>query len=217
MFRVKICGITRTEDALTAQQAGADAIGLNFYPGSKRYVAPDEARQIAMSVEDHIQRVGVFVNAPVEEIRHIYNSVGLSAVQLHGDEPPEVFSHLDGIPVVLAKRMPAGAFASLVQAVADCGSAGRKPDTLLVDAFADGEYGGTGHTVAWPELTEHRDQLGEIPLILAGGLVPDNVAEAITTVQPAGVDTASGVESSPGIKDPAKVDAFITAALRAFE
>lgn len=216
MFKIKICGITRVEDALAAAEAGADAIGLNFYPGSKRYVEREAARAISAALGDQVLRIGVFVNATVDQMRSIAESANLSAIQLHGDESPDTTTQLAGIPVILARRMTAGGLQDVVQDVRNCAAAGRSPNALLVDAHVRGEYGGTGQRVASEDLADHHKLLEGVPLILAGGLTPANVASAIQVVRPAGVDTASGVESSPGVKDPEKVTEFVAAAMAAF-
>ena len=221
MFRIKICGITNLADAVMAAEAGADAIGLNFYPQSKRYVSPDNAQQICQALEeqfgDAVARVGVFVNTPVDQLQTIAEQVGLTAVQLHGDEPPQMVAELGQLPVVRARQIEGDDFLPILQDLADCQSAGRRPDAVLVDAAAAGQYGGTGETVAWDVVARHRHQLADTPLLLAGGLTPENVAQAIRAAHPDGVDVASGVESSPGHKEQAKVSLFVAQALNALK
>lgn len=216
MFRVKICGITREEDARVAREAGADAIGLNFYSKSPRCVLPKQAHEIAQ-VMIGAHAVGVFVNMPPNEIMAIVNGSWINTVQLHGDEPPSALMNFPGVGVVRARRMDDRGVAAIAEDLKACQDAGRAPDAVLVDAAAPGQYGGTGETVSWPGLVDHPRWLAGAPLILAGGLTPDNVAEAIRIVRPHGVDVASGVESSPGVKDPAKVRDFVSAAKEAFE
>ena len=216
MFRIKICGITRPEDARTAVEAGADAIGLNFYEQSKRYLPPEQ-RQDLKGIDGGL-RVGVFVNAKTEELLDLANQCQLQAVQFHGDEPPADLATMPNSQLVIrARRMDASDLAAIAEDIALCKEAGRLPDAVLVDAFTPGSYGGTGETVNWAGLADYRNSLGEVPLILAGGLTPENVAEAIRTVQPHGVDTASGVEISPGVKCPDKMRSFIESARMAFQ
>jgi phosphoribosylanthranilate isomerase len=215
MFRIKICGITSPEDGRAAFEAGADVIGLNFYERSPRSVSLEQARRIMDVVP---AAVGVFVNSPVEQVNEIAAELGLSHVQLHGDESPETFAQLAAeIDAIRVYRMGPQGFEGLVRDVQDCCQAGRQPSGVLVDAAAAGQYGGTGQTVHWAELANHRDSLGQVPLILAGGLSPENIAEAIQAVHPAAVDTASGVESAPGVKDMAMMRSFVESARAAFE
>jgi phosphoribosylanthranilate isomerase len=218
VFRVKICGITNIVDAQAAVAAGADAIGLNFYRQSRRYVSPSEARSIVEAVAADADVVGVFVNAPAEEIRQISRDVGLHLIQLHGDEPPELLRHLNkDHDIIRARRLDSRGIDAIVEDFeACCMAAGFGPDAILVDAALPGEYGGTGRTADWQRLAGFHDRLLDLPLILAGGLTPTNVAEAIQVVRPQAVDVASGVESSPGKKDPLLVREFVAAAQTAF-
>lgn len=233
MFSVKICGVTRVEDALAAVEAGADAIGLNFYEKSPRCITPEGAYSIIRDAAGtKIHRVGVFVNVATDTIETLAASLGLSAVQLHGDESPDAVARLakprgaDPYPathkhpyrwaVVRARRMDERGVAAIAADLQACRDAGWPPASVLVDAATPGRYGGTGETVSWVGLADHRRWLGETPLILAGGLTPDNVAEAIRIVRPAAVDVASGVEFLPGKKDPGKVRDFVANALGAF-
>jgi phosphoribosylanthranilate isomerase len=228
MFRIKICGITNVADAIAAVDAGADAIGLNFYEKSPRCTTVDCAYQIGLSLIDKpVNRVGVFVNMPPANIEAIVNEGGLSSIQLHGDEPAEVVARFAQpkrpgrfpfyIQVIRARRLDDRGVAEIARDLEQCRAAGWGPAGLLVDAMSPGRYGGTGETVSWVGLADHRRWLGETPLILAGGLTPDNVAEAIRIVKPAAVDVASGVESAPGKKDPIKVRDFVAAASAAFD
>ncbi|MCA9231193.1 MAG: phosphoribosylanthranilate isomerase [Planctomycetales bacterium] len=216
MFRIKICGITSVEDARAAVDAGADALGLNFYEKSPRYVATEQARAIVAALDDLPLCVGVFVNSSREEIERIRREAGLRGVQLHGDEPAEFLVGLGACPIIRARRMDERGAKALAEDVVACQAAGRLPDAILVDAAAPGHYGGTGKTIAWSELFDSERWLAGRPLILAGGLNPHNVAEAIRVVRPNGVDVASGVESSPGVKDPEKMRLFVSAAKAAF-
>ncbi len=212
MFRIKICGITTLEDAHHAAGAGADAIGINFYGGSVRAVMLDQARAIAEAAPKDVARVGVFVNAGAEEVRKTAECLNLDYVQLHGDESPSIVDELAGFRVIRAYRLGDAGWQPLVAYLDECRRLGAMPAAILVDACRDGAYGGTGQTVDWP-LARRFHALGlDIPLILAGGLVADNVAQAVAAVSPAAVDTASGVESSLGRKDPERVTAFVAAA-----
>lgn len=218
-FRIKICGITRADDARAAIEAGADAIGLNFYPKSSRYLdAEARGRVICKEVWFGTAKiVGVFVNASPVDIRHRIGDCRLNAVQFHGDESPSEVAEFSEIEVIRARRIGERGVAAIAEDLEACAAAGRLPDALLVDAAAPGQYGGTGKTVSWAGLADYPRWLGDLPLILAGGLTPENVAEAIRIVRPAGVDVASGVESSPGVKDHDKMRRFIEAAKTAFE
>lgn len=220
MFRIKICGITNIEDAVAAADAGADALGLNFYQKSPRCVALDVAKEIAAATQ--IVRVGVFVNHSPEEIRHAWNAGGLQFAQIHGDETPEMLKPIADMDIITVHRIAAcevDVLARLERDRSDFLSAmGRMPQAMLVDSAAPGEYGGTGTKANWELLRGYERQLGaRTRLILAGGLTPANVAEAIRVVRPAAVDVASGVESSPGKKDPLKVRDFVAAATVAFK
>lgn len=217
MFRIKICGITNLDDAQAAVDAGADAIGLNFFSKSSRFVVPATARQIAMSLPATVTKVGVFVNHAAEEIARIVDDVGLNCIQLHGDERPNFLLELPaGKPVVRAVRPSGGDFTSVVVDLAVCRLAGRIPDALLVDAEAPGTYGGAGRVSNWEAVVAHRAAFEDMPLILAGGLTPENVARAIKMVRPDGVDVASGVEFEPGRKLASRMIEFINAAREAF-
>ncbi len=215
MFRVKICGITSAVDAAAASDAGADAIGLNFYAGSPRYCAPDQARNISRAIAPGVCRVGVFVNASPAEIRQVVAEASLDLVQLHGDEPPELLHELRPLPVMRVFRLQAE-----MQPIADyleaCHRLRAWPRLALVDACRPGEYGGTGQTIDWPLLAKQRSALHGLPLVLAGGLNPSNVAEAIAAIHPWAVDVASGVEVSPGQKSAAQMHEFVRAARDAF-
>lgn len=215
MFRVKICGIANVQDGLQAVAAGADAIGLNFFTGSRRYVAPQAALEIVLSLPPGSKKVGVFVNTAADEIHKVAGLVGLDVIQLHGDEPPELIAELGDWPIVRAFRLDARGWEPCCQYIAQCQKHGALPSALLVDGFQTGEYGGTGTSPDWTIVAKYHELSIGLPLVLAGGLRHENVAAAIAGVKPYGVDTASGVESSPGRKDAAKVAAFVAAARRA--
>jgi phosphoribosylanthranilate isomerase len=218
VFRAKICGVTSVNDAVAAAEAGADAIGLNFYRGSKRCVSVVEAKLIADALTYEVDRVGVFVNAAAEEIREICKEAKIHLIQLHGDEPPEFLGKLNkDFDIIRARRLDERGTKAIVEDIeACCELAGFGPDAVLVDASLPGTYGGTGCTVNWQQLSGHDEWWRSWPLILAGGLTPDNVAEAIRVVRPHAVDVASGVESAPGKKDHAKMRDFVAAARDAF-
>lgn len=197
MTRIKICGMTRVEDALMAVEAGADAVGLIFWAGSKRAVGVEQAQAITRALPPLISTVGVFVNETPDRVRTVADAVGLSGVQLHGDE---VVSDWARFPRPVLKAMPIEQYATSPWRTARA--------AILVDAHDPVTIGGTGRTIDWEAA---RDIAATRPLVLAGGLTPDNVAEAVTLVAPWGVDVASGVEQSPGVKDPARVLAFVQA------
>lgn len=200
MTKIKICGIKNVTDALAAMEAGADLIGFNFYPKSPRYIDVGTCRDImsVMRRYGHIMYVGVFVNSSVAEIRATIETCGLSLAQLHGDETPEMLSALDG-----------KAFKAFRGVSADVnGFARSESPTLLVDAAVKGVYGGSGVTADWSAAAELAKKY---PLLLAGGLTPENVADAVRRVRPWGVDVASGVEASVGKKDTSKMKAFVRA------
>jgi phosphoribosylanthranilate isomerase len=196
---VKICGVTTAKDAAMAAEMGADAIGVNFWPGSKRYVAPAEAGPILAAIPAGILKVGVFVNESAEEVGRQMDLLGLDRVQLHGDEPAAEYAGLEPARLIRAVRIRD--LASFTAASV------WKPVLWLYDAFVDG-YGGAGVPAPWSLIAENARR----PFLLAGGLTPDNVAAGILATHPEGVDVASGVERSPGVKDPVKVAAFIAAA-----
>ncbi|HEX4415991.1 MAG TPA: phosphoribosylanthranilate isomerase [Lacipirellulaceae bacterium] len=226
MFRIKICGITNVEDALAAvyagDDAGADAIGLNFYPKSSRYIDVPTTTTILNEIPPSLYRVGVVVNEEAAELNRLIATLDgtstnpLHAIQLHGDEPPAYLATVRIKTIIRARRFTDRGVAAIAADLEACEKWRRFPDAVLIDAAAPGQYGGTGTTVSWRGLADYRRSLHNVPLILAGGLTPDNVAEAIRIVRPAAVDVASGVESSPGKKDHAKLRDFIAAAREAF-
>ncbi len=196
--RVKICGITRPEDARAAAKLGADAIGLVFYSASPRAVTIEQALAVCAALPPFVTRVGLFVNAPREEIQQVLHTVPLDLLQFHGDETPADCEGF-GRPYVKALRMAAG-MDVLATLASFSGAAG-----ILLDSYKLGVPGGTGQTFDWsrvPRQTEH-------PIILAGGLTPGNVAMAIEQVRPYAVDVSGGVEAAKGIKDRDKMTAFM--------
>ena len=210
---VKICGIADESTAEAVCGLSPDAIGLNFHPASPRSVSPDVAARISQVVPDEVLRVGVFVNRAVSEIEDLANKCRLDQIQLHGDESPEqiaaVCSRLPNIPVVRAWRMGGESLTDLETHLSACRMLEIEPAGCLIDSRVPGAYGGTGHTIAWDALVRAYRRDTWPRLILAGGLTPDNVAEAIRATRPWGVDVASGVESAPGIKDIELVRRFI--------
>ena len=204
--------MTCAEDAAAAVAAGADCIGLNFYPKSVRYLPPDRAESVIDAIPDFVLKAGVFVNAPLDEIRELAERLALDFVQLHGDEPPEAIAQLAGLRVIKAFRVGPGGLAPVAAYLEECYQQAAMPAMVLLDAFQPGVYGGAGQTADWSAVREYHD-LGAGPaLVLAGGLTPENVAAAIAAVRPAAVDVASGVESTPGRKDRDKLAAFVRAA-----
>jgi len=208
--KVKICGITNIDDARAALEAGADLLGFNFYSRSLRYIAPERARDIAAQIRSDGPRpllVGVFVNSPLEEIRSILEIAQIDLAQLHGDEPVNVLEQLHG------RGFKALRPSSETEAQIDAewfAPYGPNAPVLLIDAYRKDQYGGTGQTADWSTATKLAQQY---PILLAGGLTPENVAEAIRQVRPWGVDVASGVECAPGKKDEAKMRAFVQRAV----
>lgn len=204
MTRIKICGITRVEDALAAAQAGADAIGLVFYERSPRHVAAQQAAQLAAALPPFVTVVGLFVNAEAALVREVLAQVPLDLLQFHGDEAPEYCAQF-ARPYLKAIRVKAGV--DLLQ----CASDFRSARGLLLDAHVEGVPGGTGATFDWTLIPEQLP----LPVILSGGLDAGNVAAAVEQVRPYAVDVSSGVEANEGInilkgiKDAAKIAAFI--------
>ena len=205
-LRIKICGITSPADAQGAAAAGADAIGLVFHPPSPRHVSLEAARAIAAALPPFVAAYAVVLDPEPEFLDELCRTVPLGGVQYHGRETPELCARCGGrwikaVPMTSPDALP------------DCqrrypGAAG-----FLLDSHAPGEAGGRGRPFAWTPIRTDDPR----PLILAGGLTPDNVAHAVRTVRPWGVDASSGVEAAPGRKDPALIDAFVTEARRAAE
>ncbi len=216
VFRVKICGVTNCGDAKKALDAGADAIGLNFYKQSKRYVPFKEALETASLLRDVIWTIGVFVDAEPSEILRIAERLHLSAVQLHGHEPPEVLAQLRGLRVIKAMRANRSQWNELMHYLERCGELDAMPYAVLLDAAVPNQLGGTGRPADWDLAGSYAETPGLPPLVLAGGLNPGNVAKAIEVVRPAAVDSASGVESEAGRLCASKAEAFVQAARRAF-
>lgn len=203
MVKIKICGITNLDDALSAEELGADALGFNFYKKSPRYIAPEKAAEIIAQLPPFILPVGIFVNEREEKIREIQALACLQAVQLHGDETPE-FCQRFGNRVIKAFQVKDKESLKHM--------AHFRVSAYLLDSYRDGLRGGTGTTFDW-HLAVVAKTFGRI--VLAGGLAPENVAEAVRLVQPYGVDVAGGVEREKGIKDHVKMKKFINEVRRA--
>jgi len=203
---VKICGITNATDALAAVGSGADALGLMFYEGSPRHVTVKAAAEIARQLPPFVIKVGVFVNAPEDAVLRAVGECGLNIVQFHGDETPEYCGLFPVMTIKAFRVRDAGSLKALVD---------YQTDAFLLDAHTPDKLGGTGATFNW-DLAIEAQKLGR-PIFLAGGLTPENVAEAVRRVRPYAVDVSSGVEESPGKKDHQKVAAFIKAAKGASE
>jgi phosphoribosylanthranilate isomerase len=201
---LKICGVTRPADAAELAQLGVEALGVNFWPGSKRYVAPEEAGWLR-ELEGRILRVGVFVNEPVALPLRLVQEGLLDVVQLHGDERPEDAAPLRDGGVTFFKAIGVKNLESLADAAAYGAAA------VVLDAHAPGVYGGTGVVFDWEHANAFREAHPEIALILAGGIVPENSRLAAESVHPAALDVASGAESAPGVKDLNRVAAILTA------
>lgn len=205
MVRIKICGVTTPDDARLA--ADADAVGLNFYPKSPRFVTPTQAAALVRALPPFTAPVGVFVGTPMRQACAIAFQLGLRGVQTYPDrEEPEEdafpFAHIPSFRVNDVAGLD-----HIRKYVAAATVSGRRPAAVLIDSRVEGLMGGTGHTAPW-ELLAGFDP--GVPIILAGGLTPENVARAIELVRPWGVDVASGVESAPGRKDPERVERFVT-------
>ncbi len=197
MTKIKICGITNLEDAMQAVEAGADALGFVFYARSPRYVTPAQVQKIVSELPPFVTKVGLFVNEPAQRIARSMAEARLDVVQLHGDERP-VDCLLEPLPVIKALR---------VKDAASLAGAGQyQVSALLLDAWCDEHYGGTGKSFDW---NLAKQLTGRRPLILAGGLKPENVSDAVRLVKPYAVDVSSGVEATPGKKDHSKVAEFI--------
>ena len=202
--RVKICGMTRAEDVASAVSAGADALGFVFVPGTPRFVPLQSAVDLARAIPPFVAGVGLFVNAPVEAVEETIHATGLRTVQFHGEETPDYCSHFLGrVSVIKAFRIRDQSSIAPLAAYID------STDAWLLDAFTPGAHGGTGQRFDWG-ISEALQGLPK-PIIIAGGLNPENVAEAIARFRPFAVDVSSGVESAPGRKDAARISSFLSA------
>jgi len=199
--RIKICGLTRAEDAAAAVAGGADALGVVLAP-SKRQVTLDQAAAVFADAPPLVARIGVFVDAQADDVWEAVARLGLTAVQFHGDEAPETCAAAP-VPVIKALRVGPGFDGADVDRYRGAVAA------LLLDTYVPGEQGGTGTAFEWSRVADMLPR--DIPVLLAGGLGPDNVAEAVRMLHPYAVDVSSGVERSPGVKDGAKIAAFCDA------
>ncbi|MCA1621059.1 MAG: phosphoribosylanthranilate isomerase [Acidobacteria bacterium] len=200
MTRIKVCGITNLEDALAAVEAGAGMLGFNFYARSQRCVSASEARRIIERLPEGVECVGVFVNeAAPEEVERIASEAGVGAVQLHGDETHDFCRALRGQTTIKALRVGPDFTPEAAAAY--------PTDAVLLDAYVAGEWGGTGHTFDWALARRTREAVPR--LFLAGGLKPENVAEAVAVVRPHAVDVCSGVETAPGRKSLEQMRRFV--------
>lgn len=199
--QVKICGLTRAADAVAAAEAGANLVGLMFYERSPRHVTLGQAVEICRALPLEVLRVGVFVNPPPEAVVEAVQACGLDLLQFHGEESPEFCTQFGLMSMKAFRLRDAASLASLPR---------YRTDAWLLDAWSPAALGGTGERFNW-ELAVSARTLGR-PIFLAGGLTPDNVADAVRQVGPFGVDVSSGVESAPGLKDAARMRAFIAAA-----
>jgi phosphoribosylanthranilate isomerase len=205
MTRVKICGVTRVEDARLAAELGAWAVGTIFFDGSPRACDPAIAEAIGGELKRRAELVGVFVNAPLDEVAQLADRCGLTTLQLHGDEGPAYCreaARRTGCKVMKAVRAKDAPSVRRLESF-------REVNLHMLDAHDPDLRGGTGRSFDWSLAAHHRSK---VPLVLSGGIAPDNVAEAIAAVHPFAVDSASGTEAAPGVKDPAKVEALIVAA-----
>ena len=204
--RVKICGITNLEDGLAALEFGADALGFNFYPGSKRFIKIADASKWIGELPSSTSNVAVMVDPPLEAALEAAELPFISALQLHGEETVEFCRSLAERGVHFAKAIPVRDESSLL------GAESFSTRTILLDSWSEGMFGGSGQTFAWDLAAEFVASHPELRVVLAGGLTPENVGLAVATVRPFGVDVTSGVESSPGKKDHGRMRAFIDAA-----
>lgn len=198
--KIKICGITNLADALLSVELGADALGFNFYKKSPRYLSPESARKIINQLDSETLKVGVFVNEDLKKILEIVDAAGINAVQLHGEESPEYCSELKRETDMIIKAF------RVSQDFVPEDVLGYEANAVLLDAFVKNAHGGTGHTFDW-EIAKKVSSLFQ-KMYLAGGLSPENIADAINTVSPFGIDACSGLEKKPGIKDETKLRAF---------
>ncbi len=202
--KTKICGVRTLEEAQVAVDAGADALGFNFWPRSARYIEPQTAGEVIKGVSPTACIVGVFVNEEANRIKDIAAELGLSAVQLHGDESPEFCDQLSPVKTIKALRVGQNFDLSLIDDY--------RVNMILLDSSGEGSYGGTGRSFNWRIAIEAK-RMG--PIILAGGLTTENVWDAVTQVKPAAIDVCSGVEAEPGRKDLSKLRRFMAIVARA--
>ena len=205
MIKVKICGLTNLEDALTATEAGADVLGFILYPKSKRFTKVKDVRKITSELPPFVIKAGVFVNEDPRNVLEILSYAYLDLAQLHGDETPEECEYIGANRVIKVFRLKEIGEVEKIEPYIG------KIRAILLDTYSKDSYGGTGKTFNW-EIAKAVKERFDIPVILSGGLNPENVAEAIKEVNPYAVDVSSGVETEPGKKDHKKVKAFVKAA-----
>jgi phosphoribosylanthranilate isomerase len=210
-LRIKICGVTTPDDVALCAAAGVDAVGINFHPGSPRYVDPKASQPLLQSIPPLMAGVGVFVGLPMRQVTAMAYQLGLRGIQYHG-ENRDIGDQFPFSVIAAFRVRDRQSLAEIHAYLEMCRTLGRLPGAILVDAHVDGLHGGTGQTAPWDLLADYKPG---VPLILAGGLTPENVAEAIRIVRPDGVDVASGVEESPGRKDADKVRRFVANAREA--
>ena len=203
MVKVKVCGLTNLEDALFACHSGADALGFILYPKSKRFIKAKEVRKITSQLPPFVTKVGVFVNEDPRDVLEILSYAHLDFAQLHGDETPEECEYVGANRVIKVFRLRSVDEVEKIEPYAG------KIRAILLDTFDSKVYGGTGKPFNWEIAVRVKKTFPQIPLILSGGLNPENVKRAVETVNPYGVDVSSGVEAEPGIKDREKVERFI--------
>jgi phosphoribosylanthranilate isomerase len=206
MLRIKICGLTTPEDALAAIESGADALGFNFVPTSKRFLRLEAGRDWIAALPEYVEKVAILANPGWEEARAAAAVPGITSLQLHGSEPPEFCRRLREAGIRFEKALPVSGPESLANVP------NFFTDTVMLDSAIGGEFGGSGRSFPWEIAREFVQANPQLRVVLAGGLTPENVAEAVTTVRPFGVDVTSGVESAPGRKDYGRLRAFIAAA-----
>lgn len=209
--RLKICGVTRAETVPMLAAAGADALGLNFWPGSRRFVGPEVVRGWDLAWPRGLRRVGLFVNPTLVELEAVISFGFIDSLQLHGNETPELVAAAAGLGLPVVKAIGLGEGTTLPDPApwVEAGAEG-----ILLDAHAPGVWGGTGRRVDWDRAAVFVER-SPLPVWLAGGLTPENVAEAVARIRPAWVDVASGAESAPGNQDPSKVAALVEGVARA--
>jgi phosphoribosylanthranilate isomerase len=208
---IKICGIRDVDTALTVAGCRVQAIGLNFYERSPRVIEPDVAAKIVKRLPSDVEPVGIFVNHPVAEVRRLAEHCRLRTVQLHGDELPEFLAELPDLRVIRAFRVGPEGLSAVAEYLDRCRELAALPWACLIDARIEGTFGGTGKTAPWETIRREYRLAAWPPLILAGGLRPENVAAAVQAVGPWGVDVAGGVESAVACKDATQVQQFVAA------
>lgn len=217
---IKICGVTTPEDARTVAASHADAIGLNFYAPSKRFLPPHVRNSVRDAIAENVEVVGVFVNSPMTDVARCAEETRLDTVQFHGDETPELVNQFHQtcphIGIIRAFRIDDSGFHFADQWLEQATAMGIPLQAALIDAYRPGEYGGTGHQLSVTTVTSWNwPQQDNNNLILAGGLRPENISDAVTAIRPFGIDTASGVEDDPGRKNADAVKRFVDNARRA--